>query len=87
MDEEGWSPITLAAEQGQAEILHVLLDAGASVDSKNHVGGWRALHCAAANGHIQIVKSLISAEASLDVEVSAEKSPKRQRPNTRLSST
>lgn len=69
VDEEGWSPITLAAEQGQGGILHVLLDAGASVDSKNHVGGWRALHCAAANGHVQIVKTLISAGASLDVEV------------------
>ena len=69
VDEDGWSPITLAAEQGQTEILQIILDAGASVDSKNHVGGWRALHCAAANGHIQIVKTLISAGASLDVEV------------------
>ena len=72
VDDDGWSPITLAAEQGQTEILQMILDAGASVDSKNHVGGWRALHCAAANGHIQIVKTLITSGASLDVEVCGE---------------
>ena len=69
VDEEGWSPITLAAEQGQDEVLHLFLEAGASVDSKNHIGGWRALHCAAANDHIDIVNTLIKAGAALDVEV------------------
>ena len=72
VDGDGWSPITLAAEQGQTDILQMILDAGASVDSKNHVGGWRALHCAAANGHIQIIKTLITSGASLDVEVCGE---------------
>ena len=43
----------------RADVVKVLLDAGADVNAKQH-GGWNALHAAAASGDRQLVELLLS---------------------------
>jgi ankyrin repeat protein len=46
----GWAPIHRAAEQGRIDIIELLLDYGAKIDSKT-VWGWHSpLHLALGNG-------------------------------------
>ena len=58
----------------RAEVVPILLDAGADVNARQH-GGWTALHAAAANGDRALVELLLSrgADAAIanDVGVTA----------------
>jgi hypothetical protein len=40
VDERGWTPLMHAAAVGSVGAIGALLDAGARVDARNHVGGW-----------------------------------------------
>lgn len=73
-DGSGWSALHYAADFGQLEVLHTLLDMTTSAVSSSNPGnslqhlelnardgcGWTPLMCAAANGHTRIVEKLIS---------------------------
>lgn len=58
----------------RADVVKILLDAGADVNAKQH-GGWNALHAAAASGDRQLVELLLSraadASATNDAGVTA----------------
>jgi len=60
--EEYGNALTASAHDGTMNILKLLLDAGAHVNSPN---GW-ALQTAAAEGHIDIVRELLDRKANVD---------------------
>jgi ankyrin repeat protein len=54
-DNDGLTPLQIAAREGHVEVCRYLLDSGASV-----VSGFSALHYAAWKGHLDVVKLLLS---------------------------
>lgn len=64
-DEVGYTPLIMAARQGQIEIVKYLLQKGANVNAKN-VKGTTALMLAAGAGNLKIVKILIKAGAIIN---------------------
>merc|ERR1712038_1533039 len=65
-DGEGMTPLMFAAEYGCADIVRLLLDNGANIESKD--GGITALYCAAINGNDEVVKLLIRRGANLHIK-------------------
>jgi ankyrin repeat protein len=66
---DGFRPLQLAAFFGHAQVVRVLLDAGASVEARSTNGmALQALHSAAASGHIGIVSMLLEAGADPNSE-------------------
>ncbi len=63
-DEEGWTPLMLAAEEGYVRVVNTLLKYGANVSAKT-VSGHTALHLAISHKHISVTKALIRAGADL----------------------
>jgi ankyrin repeat protein len=68
-DAEWWNwnitALMIAAGQGSTEIVRLLLDSGALVDTSSHEG-WTALHYAAASGNDHTVRILCERGASVD---------------------
>ena len=61
----GWmtgTPLHSAASGSHADVVEVLLEAGASVDARQS-GGWTALHSAAHNGDVASARMLLAAGA------------------------
>lgn len=67
VDDRGTSPLHIAAQNNQIEIVEKLLESGADVNALTKHDGWSALHFAATRGYNEIVKILIDAGANLDV--------------------
>ncbi|RYG57568.1 hypothetical protein EON66_00060 [archaeon] len=61
-DEDGWTPLWVAAYNGKMEALQLLLKAGASIRATNK-HGWTPLHGAAAGGQADAVRALLEAGA------------------------
>ena len=59
----------LASLNGHADVVRLLVYAGAPVDKRSS-GGLTALHCAAGMGHTNVVRVLVSANATVDVKAS-----------------
>ena len=59
VDYFGWSPITLAARQGDYQIVWSLVEAGADFQDSN-IRGWYPIHLAAAVGTTEVLSYLIS---------------------------
>jgi ankyrin repeat protein len=57
--------LILAAQQGKAEVVTLLLELGADPDGAPH-DGKRALHWAAQNGHVAVAEALIAAGSDVD---------------------
>ena len=65
------TPLALAAENGQLEMVKLLLEAKASVDGGNGI----ALLCAVAKGDAEAVQILVDAKASLEIRDSHYETP------------
>ncbi len=62
---EGWTPLSWAAESGNEAVVKLLLEKGADLELKDE-GGRAPLSWAAERGHKAIVKLLIEKGASLE---------------------
>lgn len=62
-DRERYTPLTMAAANGQTKLAKMLLDKGAEIDASDG-NGWTALRCAADNGDISMVNMLLDRKAS-----------------------
>ena len=61
----GGRPIVIAGEQGQLEVVRVLLNAGVDVNSAS-ANGRTVLYGAALSGHVEVVRALLAAGANVD---------------------
>lgn len=64
-DERGWSPLFLAAFNGNLELAKLFLEFGANVNLKDN-GGFSPLHWAAFNGHAHIIKHFVTHNAEIN---------------------
>ncbi|GFG38137.1 hypothetical protein Cfor_04788, partial [Coptotermes formosanus] len=62
-DENGMTPLQHAAYKGNKEIVQMLIDRGAEVNSGKHEYGYTALHFAALSGNAQVCHLLLMAGA------------------------
>jgi len=60
------SMLEVAASLGYADVVRLLIDAGADLEASPVDSQRTALHCAAANGHTEVVRLLIDAGAKVD---------------------
>uniref|UniRef100_A0A3Q3M1H7 Ankyrin repeat and kinase domain containing 1 n=1 Tax=Mastacembelus armatus TaxID=205130 RepID=A0A3Q3M1H7_9TELE len=58
-DEDQWTALHFAAQNGNDRTVRLLLDKGAIVDAKEK-SGWMPLHLASQNGHETVVRLLLS---------------------------
>ena len=66
LDEDGVTPLHLAATEGHKACVTVLLQAGAEID-KCDPGGWTPLHYAIVEGHEDIVDCLLDEGADTSI--------------------
>ena len=66
-DEEGWTALHMAANEGFLEIAHLLIDIGAQLDLKNKFEK-TPLHMAASERNLEVVEALIEAGADVTLE-------------------
>lgn len=64
-NEQGYTPLILAAYNGQLEMVKALIKNGADLDQSFTQG--TAIHGAAFKGHLEVVKLLVKSGAKLDV--------------------
>lgn len=68
VDSVGWTPLMYAAEIGNTEIAHVLLQRGDVLINNQDEKGWTALHRCAIHGHTRVLKLLLS-HPTIDVNI------------------
>ncbi|GEM_PF-2084651 len=61
------SPLQLAAERGQSEILRLLVSEGADIDATQGYAGWTALHLAAHWNYAKTASALLDLGATVDI--------------------
>ncbi|KAM9734146.1 ankyrin repeat and protein kinase domain-containing protein 1 [Menidia menidia] len=81
-DEDRWTPIHFAAQNGDERSVRLLLDKGAAADAREK-DGWTPLHLACQNGHETVVRLLLS---RLSEEAVAEREKLRGRTALHLAS-
>jgi hypothetical protein len=64
-DERGWSPLFLAAFNGNEELAKLFIESGANVNLKDN-GGFTPLHWASFNGHANIIKYFVTRDADIN---------------------
>lgn len=64
-DSDGYMPIHRACHNDNVDLVKLLIDNGADVESKTNEG-WRALHCASYWGNIDVVNFLIKYGANIN---------------------
>ena len=72
---DGFPPLALAAYAGRAEVVKILVKAGANVNYLYESGEAAVLVTAAANGNPEIVKTLLDAGADPNIRTKAGKTP------------
>jgi ankyrin repeat protein len=82
-DENGATPLHVAAAKGHRNIAELFLARGAKLNAKDHEG-CTPLHHAVINNHIPLVELLISENAKINVRDISGYTPLRMAHNTRL---
>ncbi|EPY40064.1 26S proteasome non-ATPase regulatory subunit 10 [Angomonas deanei] len=62
-DSDGWTPLHYAADKGHTETVRLLLEEGASVNSKDAMRR-TPLHLAALGGHVGVIQVLLEEGAT-----------------------
>ncbi|MGF1647983.1 MAG: ankyrin repeat domain-containing protein [Kineosporiaceae bacterium] len=70
-DRDGLTPLMVAACHGRADLVGLLLDAGADVYTADAAGGATALHKACQGGDVEVVRALLEAGAFVDAVAAA----------------
>jgi hypothetical protein len=73
-DNDGWTALHSAAENGHEAVVKILLDHGAEAKAANN-DGWTVLHFAAYNGHETVVKVLLDHGADADAQCRMGRTP------------
>eukprot|EP00947_MAST-08B_sp_MAST-8B-sp1_P005389 g5389.t1 len=68
VNDRGETALHRAAEDGQAAVVKLLLDAGVDKDKADNNLGWTPLHHASGRGHPPVVQILLDAGADMDKE-------------------
>ncbi|MBC6439818.1 MAG: ankyrin repeat domain-containing protein [Rhodospirillales bacterium] len=76
-DEDGWTPLHVAARDGTAESVQALIDAGADTEARTDNGA-TPLHVAAGHGTAETVKALIDAGADIGARAEGGLTPQRR---------
>jgi ankyrin repeat protein len=58
VNQNGWTPLNTAANNGHIDVMKLLLENGADVTVANQ-NGWTPLNSAAGNGHFNVVMLLL----------------------------
>ena len=58
-DDNGFTPLHIAAMHGHVDILHLLVEYGADLEAQDNIGR-RTLYYAANHGHSLVIQELIS---------------------------
>ena len=72
---DGMTALHWAAQQGNAELVSMLLSAGANVRATTRLGAYTPLHLASQAGHATTVAALIAAGAAADLRTTTGASP------------
>ena len=64
-NEDGWTPLYIAAENGHKEVAQLLLDNSANVNAPKNTG-WTPLYIAAENGHEEVAQLLLDNSANVN---------------------
>lgn len=67
----GWTALQIAANQGQLEVVKVLIDKGADINYQHPISKNTALHLAALSNHPEVVTYLISKGADVNIKLLA----------------
>ena len=68
---EGWTPLMLAAQNGNVRIAELLISECGKVNAKNN-DGWTPLMLAVQNGHKKMVNSLLNYNPDLEIKTTDE---------------
>jgi ankyrin repeat protein len=68
VDREGRTPLAYAAQKGCLEIVKLLIEAGAGVDTTDDNSRWTPLHYAAENQHTEVVAHLLKYGANVNAK-------------------
>ena len=66
-NEEGWTALHLATNEGHSEVVHILLQAGADMEARTKQLK-TALHIACCRGDLKVVKALLEHKADLSMQ-------------------
>jgi ankyrin repeat protein len=72
---DGMTALHWAAQQGDAEIVSMLVAAGANIRATTRLGGFTPIHLASQAGHAQIVAALIAAGSNVNAKTTTGASP------------
>ncbi|KAK5999142.1 Ankyrin repeat domain-containing protein 50 [Cladobotryum mycophilum] len=66
MGDDGWTPLGLAINKGNTEIVKLLLDHNVDI-VRPMIGGWTPINVAASRGHFDIFKLLLDRKADINI--------------------
>ena len=72
---DGMTALHIAAERGDADLVGILLTAGANARATTRLGAYTPLHLASLAGHAKVVAALIAAGAPADLPTSTGATP------------
>jgi ankyrin repeat protein len=67
-DRKGRTPLVVAAENGNEELVRYLVEQGADIDAESKVGGWTALRWSVTKGNVELTEFLIEHGADVNQE-------------------
>ena len=74
-DDDGFTPLLVAAMLGHHEPLKLLAASGANLDARSNEGGMAPLHWVASRGHAEAAAALLEAGAGLDARDDGQRTP------------
>ncbi len=75
-DNDGWTPLIMAARFNQVNLIKLLLKSGAKVDDVDNEGS-SALHHASASGRMEAVKTLVENKAQVSLKNQGGDTPRK----------